>query len=469
MPAILLLSNFTSIYIISIMAKDSSVWKKVGIAAIALIVILVVAKKAGWIGSGDEVKVSTDKVELKDITETVSASGKVQPEVEIKITADVSGEIVDLFVKEGDVVKKGTLLCRINPELYLSTLDRAQAAVSGSEANLSSSKSRLAQSESQLKKAELTYNRNKALFDDKAISPQEFESVKSAYEVAKAEVDAAKMAIAASSFNVKSSQASLKESKENLNKTNIYAPVDGTVSKLSKEKGERVVGTNMMEGTEILRLANLNEMEVNVDVSESDIVRVTRGDTADIEIDAYLGRKFKGVVTEVANSATVSGTLSTDQVTNFTVKARIIRESYADLLKDKPKDFSPFRPGMSTTVDIITNKVSNVVVVPIQAVTTRDTTKMTNKKTVELEGKTVTKKDTKEAILHECVFVIKDGKAKLQVVKVGIQDNMNIQILDGLKVGDAVITSPFNAVSKTLKDGEKVKVVSKDELFEKVK
>lgn len=469
MPAILLLSNFTSIYIISIMAKDSSVWKKVGIAAIALIVILVVAKKAGWIGSGDEVKVSTDKVELKDITETVSASGKVQPEVEIKITADVSGEIVDLFVKEGDVVKKGTLLCRINPEIYLSTLDRAQAAVSGSEANLSSSKSRLAQSESQLKKAELTYNRNKALFDDKAISPQEFESVKSAYEVAKAEVDAAKMAIAASSFNVKSSQASLKESKENLNKTNIYAPVDGTVSKLSKEKGERVVGTNMMEGTEILRLANLNEMEVNVDVSESDIVRVTRGDTADIEIDAYLGRKFKGVVTEVANSATVSGTLSTDQVTNFTVKARIIRESYADLLKDKPKDFSPFRPGMSTTVDIITNKVSNVVVVPIQAVTTRDTTKMTNKKTVELEGKTVTKKDTKEAILHECVFVIKDGKAKLQVVKVGIQDNMNIQILDGLKVGDAVITSPFNAVSKTLKDGEKVKVVSKDELFEKVK
>ncbi|HQF27485.1 MAG TPA: efflux RND transporter periplasmic adaptor subunit, partial [Bacteroidia bacterium] len=327
------------------MAKDSSVWKKVGIAAIALIIILVVAKKAGWIGSGDEVKVSTDKVELKDITETVSASGKVQPEVEIKITADVSGEIVDLFVKEGDVVKKGTLLCRINPEIYLSTLDRAQAAVSGSEANLSSSKSRLAQSESQLKKAELTYNRNKALFEDKAISPQEFEAVKSAYEVAKAEVDAAKMAIAASSFNVKSSQASLKESKENLNKTNIYAPVDGTVSKLSKEKGERVVGTNMMEGTEILRLANLNEMEVNVDVSESDIVRVSRGDTADIEIDAYLGRKFKGVVTEVANSATVSGTLSTDQVTNFTVKARIIRESYADLLKDKPKDFSPFRPG----------------------------------------------------------------------------------------------------------------------------
>lgn len=451
------------------MAKDSSVWKKVGVGAVALIIILVVAKKAGWIGSGDDIKVSTDKVELKDITETVSASGKVQPEVEIKISADVSGEIVDLYVKEGDVVKKGTLLCRINPEIYLSSLDRAQAAVNGSEANLSSSKSRLTQSESQLKKTELTYNRNKALFDDKAISPQEFEAVKSAFEVAKAEVDAAKMSIAASSFNVKSSQASLKESKENLNKTNIYAPVDGTVSKLSKEKGERVVGTNMMEGTEILRLANLNEMEVNVDVSESDIVRVSRGDTAEIEIDAYLGRKFKGVVTEVANSATVSGSLSTDQVTNFTVKARILRDSYADLLKDKPGDFSPFRPGMSTTVDILTNKVSNVVVVPIQAVTTRDTSKMTNKKTVELQGKAVTKKDTKEVVMHECVFVIKEGKAKLQVVKTGIQDNMNIQILEGLKVGDAVITSPFNAVSKTLKNGDAVKVVSKEELFEKQK
>lgn len=429
--------------------------KKIGIAVAIIIIGLVIVKKAGWIGSNDATKISVETAAKRDIVETVSASGKVQPEKEIKITADVSGEIVELYVKEGDVVKKGTLLCKINPEIYLSSLDRAQAAVNGSVANLSSSKSRLAQAESQLQKAELTYNRNKKLYDDKVISSQDFESIKSAYEVAKAEVDAARMAIASSEFTIKSSQASLKESKENLNKTNIYAPVDGTVSKLSKEKGERVVGTNMMEGTEIMRLANLNEMEVSVDVSESDIVRVTRGDTAEIEIDAYLGRKFKGVVTEVANSASVSGVQSTDQVTNYTVKARILRESYQDLLEGKSVDFSPFRPGMSTTIDIITNRVANVLSVPIAAVTTRDSLKSQSKKSTEVTN----------AKVKECVFVVADGKVKMKFVKTGIQDNMNIQILEGLTDADQVVTSPFRAISKSLKDGDVVKVVPKEELF----
>jgi HlyD family secretion protein len=320
---------------------------------------------------------------------------------------------------------------------------------------LSSSKSRLAQAESQFQKAELTYNRNKKLFDDKVISSQDFESIKSAFEVAKAEVDAARMAIASGEFTIKSSQASLKESRENLNKTNIYAPVDGTVSKLSKEKGERVVGTNMMEGTEIMRLANLNEMEVNVDVSESDIVRVSRGDTAEIEIDAYLGRKFKGIVTEVANSATISGVQSTDQVTNYTVKARILRESYQDLLVGKSADFSPFRPGMSTTIDIITNRVLSVLSVPIAAVTTRDSLKSESKKTAEVTNSKV----------KECVFIVVDGKVKMKFVKTGIQDNMSIQILEGLTADDKVVTSPFRAISKTLKEGDVVKVVQKEELF----
>ncbi|MFM7015346.1 MAG: efflux RND transporter periplasmic adaptor subunit [Bacteroidota bacterium] len=429
--------------------------KKIGIAVIIVIIGLVIAKKVGWIGSNQATKVSVESAAKRDIVETVSASGKVQPEKEIKITADVSGEIVELYVKEGDVVKKGTLLCKINPEIYLSSLDRAQAAVNGSVANLSSSKSRLAQAESQMQKAELTYNRNKKLYDDKVISSQDFESIKSAYEVAKAEVDAARMAIASSQFTIKSSEASLKESKENLNKTNIYAPVDGTVSKLSKEKGERVVGTNMMEGTEIMRLANLNEMEVSVDVSESDIVRVSRGDTAEIEIDAYLGRKFKGVVTEVANSASVSGVQSTDQVTNYTVKARILRESYQDLLEGKSIDFSPFRPGMSTTIDIITNRVGNVLSVPIAAVTTRDTIKTENLKGADIATSKV----------KECVFVVVDGKVKMKFVKTGIQDNLNIQILEGLTDADKVVTSPFRAISKSLKDGDDVKIVSKDELF----
>ena len=429
--------------------------KKIGIAVVIVIIGLVVAKKAGWIGSNDAVKISVESASKRDIVETVSASGKVQPEKEIKISADVSGEIVELYVKEGDVVKKGTLLCKINPEIYLSSLDRAEAAVNGSVANLSSSKSRLAQAESQFQKAELTYNRNKKLFEDKVISSQDFESIKSAFEVAKSEVDAARMAIASSEFTIKSSQASLKESRENLNKTNIYAPVDGTVSKLSKEKGERVVGTNMMEGTEIMRLANLNEMEVSVDVSESDIVRVSRGDTAEIEIDAYLGRKFKGVVTEVANSASVSGVQSTDQVTNYTVKARILRESYQDLLEGKSADFSPFRPGMSTTIDIITNRVASVLSVPIAAVTTRDTLKSDSKKVIEVTN----------AKVKECVFVVVDGKVKMKFVKTGIQDNMNIQILEGITADDKVVTSPFRAISKTLKDGDIVKVVAKEELF----
>jgi HlyD family secretion protein len=431
--------------------------KKIGIAVVIVIIGLVVAKKVGWIGSNNATSVSVESAAKRDIVETVSASGKVQPEKEIKISADVSGEIVELYVKEGDVVKKGTLLCKINPEIYLSSLDRAQAAVNGSVANLSSSKSRLAQAVSQLQKAELTYNRNKKLYDDKVISSQDFEAIKSAYEVAKSEVDAARMAIASSEYTIKSSQASLKESKENLNKTNIYAPVDGTISKLSKEKGERVVGTNMMEGTEIMRLANLNEMEVSVDVSESDIVRVSRGDTAEIEIDAYLGRKFKGVVTEVANSATVSGVQSTDQVTNYTVKARILRESYQDLLEGKSADFSPFRPGMSTTIDIITNRVLSVLSVPIAAVTTRDSSKSESKKGTEISNTKV----------KECVFVVEDGKIKMKFVKTGIQDNMNIQILEGLSNEDKVVTSPFRAISKTLTEGDIVKVVPKEELFAK--
>ena len=431
--------------------------KKIGIAVVIVIIGLVIAKKVGWIGSNNATSVSVESAAKRDIVETVSASGKVQPEKEIKISADVSGEIVELYVKEGDVVKKGTLLCKINPEIYLSSLDRAQAAVNGSVANLSSSKSRLAQAVSQLQKAELTYNRNKKLYDDKVISSQDFEAIKSAYEVAKSEVDAARMAIASSEFTIKSSQASLKESRENLNKTNIYAPVDGTISKLSKEKGERVVGTNMMEGTEIMRLANLNEMEVSVDVSESDIVRVSRGDTAEIEIDAYLGRKFKGVVTEVANSATVSGVQSTDQVTNYTVKARILRESYQDLLEGKSADFSPFRPGMSTTIDIITNRVLSVLSVPIAAVTTRDSSKSESKKGTEISNTKV----------KECVFVVEDGKVKMKFVKTGIQDNMNIQILEGLTNEDKVVTSPFRAISKTLTEGDIVKVVPKEELFAK--
>ncbi len=451
------------------MSKQNSIWKKVGIGAGVLILILVIAKSAGIFGDSNAIKVSTDKVVTRDIEETVSANGKVQPEVELKISADVSGEIVDLFVKEGDLVKKGALLCRINPEIYASNLDRTSATVNGAKANLENTRSRLVQSQSQLAKAESDYNRSKKLFDEKVISASDFESVKSSWEVAKAEVEASKQSIASSNFNVRSAEASLKESVENLNKTNIYAAVNGTVSSLSKEKGERVVGTNMMEGTEIMRLANLNEMEVSVDVSENDIVRVSVNDTAMIDIDSYIGRKFMGVVTEVANSANVSSASITDQVTNFTVKIRILRDSYKDMLEGKSASFSPFRPGMSASVDIRTKRVRDVIALPIQAVTTRDTAKKEMDEKDPTSSTSTEAKKKEDTPTQECVFVIEDGKAKIRMVKTGIQDNMWIQILDGLKAGEVVISAPYNAISKTLKNGSTVTVVKRDELFEKDK
>lgn len=452
------------------MKKKYSIWFWVGIGAVALILVLVVAKKAGWLGDSNTTKVSAEKVQPRDIIETVSANGKIQPEVELKISADVSGEITELYVAEGDVVKKGTLLCRINPDLYLSSSERSEAAVNTSKSNFQSSKSRLTQALAQFEQVELSYNRNKKLFDEKVISPSEFENIKSSYEVSKAEVEAARQSVSAASFGVNSAQASLKEAKENLNRTSIYAAVDGTVSKLSKEKGERVVGTNMMEGTEILRLANLNEMEVSVDVSETDIVRVSVGDTADVEVDAWLGKIFSGVVTEVANSSNLSGLSATDQVTSYTVKVRILRESYQDLLEGKAANYSPFRPGMSATVEIRTRRTTNVLTIPIQSVTTRDTTKKStikistdDKDETETKAETETKESDKKE--QEVVFVIEAGKVKLRVVKTGIQDSQYIQITEGLKAGEMVVSGPYIAISKTLKEGVAVNVVDKEKLF----
>jgi len=457
------------------MARKNNLTKYLIAGGVILLILLVVARKAGWIGEDDNIKVTSGKVTTQTITETVSASGKVQPEIEVKLAADVSGEIVDLLIKEGDIVKKGDLLARLNPEIYVSALDRMAASVNSSKANLESSRSRYKQSESQFLKAELTYNRNKKLHTEGVISDSDFEQIKSAYEVAKADVEAAGQSIYAAEFGVKSAEASLKESKENLNKTSIFAPVDGTISKLSVEKGERVVGTEMMAGTEILRLANLNEMEVSVDVTESDIIRVNIGDTAIVDIDAYLNRNFLGVVTAIANSANTAVGMSTDQVTNFTVKVRIIRDSYVDLIPADKPNYSPFRPGMSATVDIQTRKVYNVTAVPIQAVTTRDTIIKSSSKEVERksdngpgnedqEKKALSAAERKSTV-RECVFVINDDVVTLRPVKTSIQDNQNIQILEGLQVGEEVVTGPYNAISRLLKDGDKIKVVTREELF----
>ncbi len=450
--------------------------KKITWIIIIGVVVLIAAMSLKNCSGNKAIKVSTEKATKRNIVETVSANGKIQPEVEVKISSDVSGEIVELFVKEGDQVKKGDLLCKINPLIYESNSSRMVATLNGAKANLSNSRSRLDQIKANYVNVEASFQRNKKLFDQGAISQSDFDASKAAYEGAKADVKGAEDNVNASEFNVKSTEASLKEANDNLAKTNIYSPVNGTVSKLNKEKGERVVGTAQMEGTEIMRLANLNEMEVSVDVNENDIVRVHNGDTSLIEVDAYLDRKFKGIVTEIANSANTTG-VTADQVTNFTVKIRILQESYQDLILAN-KNVAPFRPGMSATVDVQTKKVGSVISVPIQSVTTRSDSTLYKEKEAKTRGdegdngEIVVKnandktENLNETIkIEECVFLYSEGVVKLVKVKSGIQDNNYIEITEGIKEGDEIISGPYSAISKEFKDGTKVNKVDKTELF----
>ena len=435
----------------------------------SLLLLFVLGKKFGIIGKDKATKVTAEEVIKRNIVETVSGSGKIQPETQVKISSDVSGEITEMMVKEGDVVKKGDLLCRIRQDIYISSLERVEASVNSSKASSAQTKARLIQSKAQLINAESLFNRNKKLFEQGALSEQDFEASKAQFETAKAEVEAAQQTLAAADFNIKNAEATLKEAQTNLARTSIFSPVDGKVSKLNVEKGERVVGTAQMTGTEIMTIANLNEMEVSVDVNENDIVRIKLNDTAQIEVDAYLDKKFIGIVTEVANSANTVGT-SADQVTNFTVKIRILRESYLTLIpKDNPQ-YSPFRPGMSATVDIQTNKVFNAISVPVQAVTTREDTtsygvkEKKKKKQEEEEVKSESENKKNEKII-EYVFIIKNDIAILTPVTTGIQDNNFIEIKSGINLKDEVITGPYKVVSKSLKNKTPIEKVDKEDLF----
>jgi HlyD family secretion protein len=425
------------------------------IGAILLVVLLLALSKAGVFGakeSGTEVEIAT--VGEITIVETVSATGKIQPEIEVKISSEVSGEIIELPVKEGQVVKKGDLLVKINPDLYTSGFNRTVSNLSGTKAGLQ-------QADAQLREAKANYDRNKSLFDKGIISKSEWDKVVSSYAVAKANKQSAY-------YNVQSAAATVNEAKDNLGRTTIYAPADGTISMLSVELGERVLGTQQMTGTEILRVANLNNMEVEVDVNENDIVKVSVGDSARVEVDAYLKKQFKGLVTSISNSA--SAGLTADQVTNFKVKIRILKESYQDLLEGKPATYSPFRPGMTATVDIITKRNENTLAVPISAVVIKsDTTATKSYAAADTEAsengeKPKPKNDKK----YECVFVKAGDVAKLRIIKTGIQDETNIEITSGLKKGDVVIVGPYTTVSKDLQPGDKV-VVKKEEEEEKVK
>ena len=418
------------------MKKKTLIW--IIAAAVLLIILLVVGKKLEWFGkSGNGKEIEITKIEPIDITETVAATGKIQPEVEVKLSSEVSGEIIELPIKEGQQVKKGDLLVKINPDLI-------QAAVSQSQAGLSNVRAQLSQAEASLKNAKANYERNRSLFDKGVISKADWDRSIADYEVAEANVQSAY-------YSVQSAAANVKQSQDNLSRTTIYAPMSGTVSKLAVELGERVVGTAQMAGTEIVRVANLNNMEVEVDVNENDIVKVTVGDSTIVEVDAYLKREFKGVVTEIANSA--QSTLSADQVTNFKVKVRILPESYADLTKGKPEHYSPFRPGMTATVDVITNKRNNVLGVPISSIVIKTDTSSTKK---SYKKETTSANDEK----FECVFVKEGDKAKLRVVTTGIQDDSNIEISSGLSEGDVVITGPYNTVTKKLKSGDLVEIKS---------
>ncbi len=437
------------------------------IAICIALLILVIGFK--FFKGEEPTKVITEKATNRNIIETVSANGKIQPEAELKITSDVSGEVVEMYVKEGEQVKKGKLLCRIKPDIYESAFDRVNATVNSSKANLKTTVAQLAQAKANLANAESSFNRNKKLFDQNAISQQDYDASRASYEASKANVDGLMESIKAADYNVKSVEASLKEANSNLDKTYIYAPVDGTVSKLNVEKGERVVGVQGLQGTEILRLANLNEMEASVEVNENDIIRIHKNDTTIIEVDAYLGKKFKGIVTEVANSANTTG-ISIDQVTNFVVKIRILRESYADLITEINP--APFRPGMSASVEIQTMRASNIITIPIPGVTTRssDTTKTKGSNGDEEPSIVVVdekekKVNEKKEEIKECVFLNVNGVAKMVFVKTGVQDNDYIEILSGIKVGDEIISGPYGAVSKLIKNGTKLKVVTKDELF----
>lgn len=424
---------------------------------IAIVVLVIIGVAKGGSSKG-KTKVVTEKAAKRTIVETVAASGKIQPEVEVVISSDVSGEIIEMPVKEGDKVKKGDLLLKIDPDLVESALNRAEAALNTAKANLAGSKARLAQSESQFVNAKATFERNKKLYNDKVISEAEFDNAKANFEVSKSEVEAAKESVQAAKFNVRSGEATLKEAQENLGRTSIYSPMDGTITDLNKEKGERVVGTAQMAGTEIMTVADLSLMEVAVEVNENDIVRVDIGDTTEIEVDAYLDKEFKGLVTEIANSANIMGT-SADQVTNFDVKIRILSSSYKDLIKSGQN--SPFRPGMSATVDIRTTEAVNVITLPIQAVTTRAVEDSTSKR-----SKVKVADEEEEEELVECVFVLDgDGSVKQVEVETGIQNTKYIEILSGIEDSLEVVSGPYMAISKKLKDGDKIEKVSKKELF----
>lgn len=446
-------------------------WVLIGLGA--LIAILVGVKLlTGPKDTG--VKVTAEKVGRRTIIETVNASGKVYPEIEVKVSPDISGEIVELNVQEGDSVRKGQVLARIYADVYSSQRDEASSRVVQSQATVANSAASIEALKAQVELDKQTFNRNKSLFDEKVISQAEFEQLDAKYRSSQAQYNAALQNIRSLQAGVQSAQTQLGAANKNLGRATLVAPMNGVISMLTVKKGERVVGTAQMAGTEMMRVADMSTMEVRVDVGENDVVKVSIGDSADVEVDAYNNRKFSGVVTQIASSTIKSGAsaLTSNDVTNYEVRIRLDPAEYADLMDpSKPKKF-PFRPGMNASADIKTKRTDNTLAVPITAVAARV---QGSDESIDDKKKELKKEDDTDATpvvatdeLEEVVFILKpDGAVEKRVVKTGIQDINYIQVASGLKEGEQIVTAPYNAISKDLKTGTKVTVVPKDKLFEK--
>jgi HlyD family secretion protein len=440
-----------------------------------LIIVLFVLKQQGVLGKEEGIKVSAEKVMRRTIIETVTASGKLYPEVEVKVSPDISGEIVDLAVNEGDSVKKGQVLARIYADIYTTQRDQAAAMVNQQQASVSNSSAQLQALKATMDQSKRAFDRQKQLLDEKVISRSEFEQAENAYLTAQANYNAAIQGIRGSEAGVTSARANLLKANKDLSRTAVLAPMSGVVSLLNVKKGERVVGNSMMAGTEMMRVADMNVIEVIVDVGENDIPKVHFGDSAIVEIDAYNNRTFKGIVTKIASSQGSATATTANDVTNYKVHIRLLKDSYSDLLDPaRPKSF-PFRPGMSASADIQTKRHENVLSVPINAITTREkntdkplaTAKPTAVKGAENEENAERGPVSSSADLDEVAFILKpDATVQKVNVRTDIQDLNYIELLSGLKEGDQVITGPYNTVNKILQNGTKVKVVEKEQLFE---
>jgi len=445
------------------------------ISLVILIVLLIILKKIGVIGKDEGIKVTTEKVTKRTIVETVNASGKIYPEVEVKLSPDISGEIVELDVAEGDSVKKGEVLAKIYGDIYVTQRDQAAAIVNQQVAQMADAQASLGALEAQLDQAKKTFDMQKQLYDQKVISRNEFNTADAAYKTAQANLNAAQAGIKGSNASVQSARAALQKANKDISLATLRAPMDGIVSLLSVKKGERVVGSSMMAGTEMMRIADLSKIEVRVDVGENDVPKVRLGDSATIEVDAYNDRKFTGVVTKIAssnNGAATANNLSntSTDVTNYKVYIRLNPDSYKDLIDTAHKKRFPFRPGMSASADIQTKTHTNVLSIPINAVATREKNDSTGNKmsaNANANDQPDVTNNSGNNDLDIVVFVMQaDGKVKKQKVKTDIQDINYIEITDGLKEGQEVVTGPYDVVSKTLNNGDKVKVVSKSSLFE---